>query len=134
MPKSMNKRERVRLDVVDAAISRDVKSAARVVELEARVKELQAVNLAHAETIARLSRTNITAVELSRLQDRVVELRKYEERYAAILRKCRETRGPCFCGVHISEAQAAGALVDKPPVAHAAPSTNGVNGAGEKGE
>jgi hypothetical protein len=34
---------------------------------------------------------------------RIKELEEYEEKYAAILKRCRETPGPCWCGVHVSD-------------------------------
>lgn len=33
------------------------------------------------------------------------ELIEYAEKYEAIVVRCRLTKGPCFCGVHLSQVQ-----------------------------
>ena len=37
------------------------------------------------------------------LDTRAEELSDYKNKYEQILVKCRNSKGPCFCGVHISQ-------------------------------
>lgn len=40
--------------------------------------------------------------KIARLETRVKELEHYEKKYADILERCRTSKGPCFCGVHVT--------------------------------
>jgi len=65
--------------------------------IETRVGEMRGILKAGVETIAELRQQNeLITADLTRLMN-------YQ---ADVMVKCRNTKGPCICGAHLSEAQA----------------------------